>query len=224
MVYKRSYVGAESGRLYNWQSSSDKSADGEIMTALPILRRRSRELMQNEPLAKRYQSLMNTQVIGRNGIKLQMKARNEDKSLDLGANNLVEGLWREWSRRSNPMYSGCDVSGKFTFLDIQRQVLDAVIRDGEAFVYVHEGRSNPHGIQLELMTSDRLDTDKNEILNNGNIVRMGIEMQKRTRKPIAYWMNVSENPLYESYAFTSSVGGTYERIPAERIVHISHSD
>ena len=32
MVYKRSYVGAESSHLYNWQSSSDKSADGEIMT------------------------------------------------------------------------------------------------------------------------------------------------------------------------------------------------
>ena len=115
MTYKRSYVGAESSRLYNWQSTSDRSADGEIKNAPPILRRRSRDLMQNEPLAKRYQSLMNTQVIGRNGIKLQMKARNEDKSLDLGANNLVEGLWKKWSRRSNPMYPGCDVSGKYTF-------------------------------------------------------------------------------------------------------------
>ena len=70
MIYKRSYVGAESGRLYNWQSSSDRSADGEIKSALPILRIRSRELLQNEPLAKRYLSLLNTQVIGRQGIKL----------------------------------------------------------------------------------------------------------------------------------------------------------
>ena len=91
MIYKRSYVGAESGRLYNWQSSSDKSADGEINSALPILRRRSRELIQNEPLAKRYLSLLNTQVIGRQGIKLQMKARNDDSTLDLPAHNMVEG-------------------------------------------------------------------------------------------------------------------------------------
>ena len=75
MIYKRSYVGAESGRLYNWQSSSDRSTDGEIKSALPILRIRSRELLQNEPLAKRYLSLLNTQGIGRQGIKLQMKAR-----------------------------------------------------------------------------------------------------------------------------------------------------
>ena len=85
MVYKRSYVGAESGRLYNWQSSSDRSADGEIRSALPILRRRSRELVQNEPLAKRYLSLLNTQVFGRQGIKLQMKERNDDSTLDLPA-------------------------------------------------------------------------------------------------------------------------------------------
>ena len=59
---------------------------------------------------------------------------------------------------------------------------------------------------------------------NANIIRMGIEMEQRTRRPKAYWINVSENPLYESFAFTSAVGGTYERIPAERIVHVFHSE
>ena len=91
---------------------------------------------------------------------------------------------------------------------------------GRGLIYIHEGRSNPHGIQLELMTADRLDIDKNEVLQNGNIIRMGIEMEQRTRRPKAYWINVSENPLYESYAFNSAVGGTYERIPDERIVHV----
>ena len=70
-VFKRFYVAAESGRIYNWQSSSDRSADGDIKSALVALRRRSRELIQNEPLAKRYILLMNTQVVGRQGIKLQ---------------------------------------------------------------------------------------------------------------------------------------------------------
>ena len=64
MVYKRSYVGAESGHLFNWQSSSDRSADGEIKSALSILRRWSRELVQNVPLSKQYLSQLNTRVIG----------------------------------------------------------------------------------------------------------------------------------------------------------------
>ena len=103
---------------------------------------------------------MNTQVIGKKGVTLQMKSRNDDSSLDLPANNLIEEKWRQWSRRSGPTYAGCDVSGRFTFLDCQRQILDAVVRDGEALIYIHEGRSNPHGIQLELMTADRLEIDK----------------------------------------------------------------
>ena len=70
-VFKRSYVASESGRIYNWQSSSDRSADRDIKSALVALRRRSRELIQNEPVAKRYILLMNTQVVGRQGIKLQ---------------------------------------------------------------------------------------------------------------------------------------------------------
>ena len=49
-------------------------------------------------------------------------------------------------------------------------------------------------------------------------------MEKRTRRPVAYWINVSENPLFESYAFSPSVGGTYERIPAEQIIHVYYSD
>ena len=156
-VFKRSYVAAESGRLYNWQSATDRSTDGDVKNALVALRRRSRELVQNEPLAKRYLSLLNTQVIGRHEVKLQIKARNPDQSLDLDANNLIEGLWKDWGKRSGPNYAGCDASGKFTFVDIQRQVLDAVVRDGEGLVYLHGGRRNPHGIQLEMLTAARLD-------------------------------------------------------------------
>ena len=113
---KRSYVAAESGRLYNWQSSTDRTADGEVKSALPQLRRRSRELIQNEPLARRYLQLLNTMVLGRQGVKLQMKSRNEDQTLDIRANSQVERLWESWSRKGGPNYSGCDASGKFTFL------------------------------------------------------------------------------------------------------------
>ena len=68
-----------------------------------------------------------------------MKARNPDQSLDFLTNNQIESLWHEWDRRAGSVYPGCDTSGKFTFLDIQRQVLDAVLRDGEALVYLHDG-------------------------------------------------------------------------------------
>ena len=142
-VYKRSYIAAENSRLYNWQSASDRTADGDVKNALVQLRRRSRELVQNEPLAKRYISLMSTQILGRQRIKLQMKSRNPDQSLDFLANNQIESLWPEWGRKAGTVYPVCDASVKFTFLDVQRQVFKAVLRDGEAIVYLHDGTKKP---------------------------------------------------------------------------------
>ncbi len=223
-VYKRSYIAAENSRLYNWQSASDRTADGDVKNALVQLRRRSRELVQNEPLAKRYISLMSTQILGRQGIKLQMKSRNPDQTLDFLANNHIESLRREWGRKAGTVYPVCDASGKFTFLDVQRQVLDAVLRDGEAIIYLHDGKRNPHGLQVELLASDRLDIERNTVLQNGNVVRMGIEQEQRTHWPVAYWMNMKEDPLYGTYKFSPQAGAKYERIPAEQIIHVYHSD
>ena len=93
-----------------------------------------------------------------------MKARNPDQSLDLDATNSIEGLWKDCGKRSGPNYPGCDASGKFPFVKVQFQVLDAVINDGETLDYLHGGRKNPHGIQLEMLTVDRLDLEKNQQL------------------------------------------------------------
>ena len=49
---------------------------------------------------------------------------------------------------------------------------------------------------------------------------MGIEMEKRTRKPIAYWLNLSEDPLYGSYTFSPQIGSKFERVGAEKIIHV----
>ncbi len=56
------------------------------------------------------------------------------------------------------------------------------MRDGEALVFIHEGRSNPQVIQLELLTADRLDIKKIELLQNGNVMRMGIGSDSTSRE------------------------------------------
>ena len=98
------------------------------------------------------------------------------------------------------------------------------MRDGEAIIYIHEGKRNPHGIQLELLATDRLDLERNTQLQNGNVVRMGIEQEERTHRQIAYWMNMKEDPLYGTYNLSPQAGTKYERIPAEKIIHVYHSD
>ncbi len=53
---------------------------------------------------------------------------------------------------------------------------------------------------------------------------MGIEQEQRTHWPVAYWMNMKEDPLYGTYKFSPQAGAKYERIPAEQIIHVYHSD
>ena len=79
--FYRSYQGANTGRLFADFLVSSLSADAEIKDNLRLLRDRARELSRNDAFIARYLNLMVSNVIGRHGIRISSKARNEDGSL-----------------------------------------------------------------------------------------------------------------------------------------------
>ena len=81
-TFKRSYSAAGTGRLFADFNSSSSSADSEIYTALKTLRNRSRELSRNDGYVARYLKMLVNNVVGEHGIRISMKARNDDNSLD----------------------------------------------------------------------------------------------------------------------------------------------
>ena len=114
-IFKRSYQGANTGRLFADFLTSSTSADAEIKDNLRILRDRARELSRNDSFISRYLNLMVSNVIGRVGVRVSSKARNEDGSLDIGANLLIERSWKEWQRLGN-----CTANGRLSFIDCQK--------------------------------------------------------------------------------------------------------
>ena len=92
----RKYNGASTSRLFSDFLQTSTSADEEIKTNLRLLRDRSRDLARNDSYVQRYLNLMQSNVVGNNGIRLSMKARNDDGSLDLVANRIIEQKWHEW--------------------------------------------------------------------------------------------------------------------------------
>ena len=86
----RKYAGASTGRLFEDFRASSTSADAEIQNQLRILRERSRDLARNDSFVARYLNLMVSNIIGSNGIRLGVKARNTDGSLDIIGNRVVE--------------------------------------------------------------------------------------------------------------------------------------
>jgi capsid protein len=107
----RNYSGANQGRLFADFIASSFSADSELKTNLPILRDRSRDLSRNNEYAKRFLNLIKTNVVGEKGFSIQVRARNDDRSLDAAGNAIIENAFKAWGRMG-----GCEVSGRMSDL------------------------------------------------------------------------------------------------------------
>jgi lambda family phage portal protein len=210
---KRDYLAASKGRLYMDFKGSNKSADSEIRWSLRDLRNRSRDLERNNEYARRYLQLLQTNIVGENGFRLQLKGRNIDGTIDMAGNNIIEAAWEEFSRLGGPT-----VDGKMSMTDLSNHVIRGMARDGEVFLHIVNKNYLRHGIGVQIIEPDRVDDQMNETLRDGNQVRMGIELDSSTRRVAAYHVLVN-NPGDYDYA-TTTTGTFRQRILADRMLHI----
>ena len=209
-IVKRNYAGARGGRLFGDFGNSNNSADSELRYTLQILRDRSRELVRDNEYAKRYMQLLKTNVVGDRGFHLQVKARNSDGTLDQVGNTIIENAWKKWGRLGS-----CTVDGKMSWLDVQRYVIETMARDGECFIRKVRGKNYQDGFSLQMLEADLIDEKKNEVLENGAHIRMGIEMDKR-HKITAYWVLTA----HPGDRFYQTQAQRHIRVPAEEILHV----
>ena len=208
--FKRSYAGANTGRLFADFLTSSASADAEIKNNIRLLRDRSRELARNDPYISRYLNLMVSNVVGKHGIRVSSKSRNDNGSLDLAANQLIERAWKEWSQIGN-----CTINERMTFLDCQKIFVETLFRDGEVLIRKIKNTNSPFGFQIQFLEADHLDENKNQNADkNGNSIKMGVEVNKYG-KPIAYHL-FKKHPFDNTYPRPSQ---EYIRVPADEIIH-----
>jgi lambda family phage portal protein len=214
---KRNYAAAAKGRLFADFVGSNRSADSEIRWALRDIRNRSRDLERNNEYFRRYLQLLRVNVVGENGFNVQVRGRNPDNSLDRAGNNIIEGAWREFSRMGGPT-----VDGKMSMVDLCNHIITGLARDGEVFLQVVKGNYLRHGIAVQVIEPDRVDEEKNELAPNGNSIRMGVELDKKTRRPIAYHVLTYHKGDYD-YMLPANER-KYEVIPASEMMHIYKPD
>lgn len=210
---KRDYLAASKGRLYMDFKGSNKSADAEIRWALRDMRNRARDLERNNEYARRYLQLLQTNIVGENGFRLQLKGRNIDGTIDMAGNNIIEAAWDDFSRLGGPT-----VDGKMSMTDLSNHVIRGMARDGEVFLHIVNKNYLRHGIGVQIIEPDRIDEQMNETLRDGNQVRMGVELDSNTRRVVAYHVLVN-NPGDYDYA-TNASGAYRQRIAADRMLHI----
>lgn len=210
-VRKRSYHAANVGRLFADFMASSKSADSELKSDLLIMRNRARALARDDVYVKRYLSLLETNVVGDKGISMQVKARNSDQSLDTIGNDIIENAWSVFS-----MVGNCTADGRLSMIDLEKLVISTTARDGEAFIQIVRGSQFKHGIAFHPVEADQIDEQRNQMLANGNEIRMGVEVDSYQR-PVAYWVK----PRHPGdYNFASVSQNPAIRIPASEIIHV----
>lgn len=211
-VLRRGYAGVNTNRLFSDFVASERSADSELRGAIKELRNRSRDLAMNNEYAKRYFELLKVNVIGDKGVFYQSKAIDSIGQLDQNGNEAVEMAFRRWGKYGNPT-----VDGKMSWIDVQKLAIELVAKDGEAFIIKHRESVFHDSFALEFIEADQVDEQLNKRLENGNEIRMGIEVD-RFKKPVAYHV-LTYHPGDYDFA-TSKRSPKHTRIPADKVIHI----
>ncbi|MBO2834603.1 phage portal protein [Pseudomonas aeruginosa] len=210
-VGRRSFKMAGGGRLgAGWgQRTSGTDANQEIYADHETLRQRAREQSINSPYLKRFYRLLRQNVIGPYGINLQSKAVMPDGTPDRVARRLIEKEFRRFCKRGK-----FDVTGQYSFVSFLWLWIETLARDGEVLVrLVRNWKRNRWGFAVQILEADRLDINLNTLLDNGNRVRMGVELDE-WEAPVAYWMlNDHPGDVHRSAA------DRYTRIPADELIH-----
>jgi lambda family phage portal protein len=177
----------------NWWAAQ-MSADSTLRHNLRGLVDKSRHLRLSNPYAERFAHEMEANVLSSNGLTLQMQVKNDygekDKNGNLvpigpdeGSNTAIEDAWWDfWHSKGK-----CDVTGELTGLDAEKLVLMGAAIDGTPLVRLIRNFENDWYFAIQILDVDSLDFGFNDVLDNGNEIRMSIERDKWGRR-VAAWI------------------------------------
>jgi lambda family phage portal protein len=202
----RHFESAAAGRRTDgWSrrlTDANAAASGQ---ALGLLRAQARDLVRNNPWARRGLRRITANTVGW-GIR--------PKATGVGADRVMQ-LWKKWGETTE-----CDAAGRLTFYGLQRLIMRTVVESGEVLVrrrsrLRNDGLSIP--LQLQVLEPDFIDTGRDGIIGEaGGPLVQGVEFDKIGRRA-AYWL-FDRHP--GSIGTTIMLSAASRRVPADQILHI----
>ncbi len=197
--FEAASVGRRTDGWHRRGTDANTAASGQT---LALLRAQARDLVRNNPWARRGLRRICTNTVGW-GIRPKATGRGADRMMELFK------LWGETTQ--------CDAGGRLTFYGIQRQVMRTLAESGEVLIRRRmrlpvDGLAIP--MQLQVLEPDFLDTTMDSMrgVAGGEIVQ-GIEHDQLGRR-VAYW-------LFDQHPGGRSIfGPTSKRVPADSIIHV----
>jgi lambda family phage portal protein len=193
----KNYEGAKTGRRTGGWTTGSTSADSEIAPDLVRLRNRSRDLIRNNPYARRARDVFSSNVVG-TGIVAKVPKE-------------AQAAWDAWCRE-------CDADGLLDIYGIQALVGDTLFESGEALIRfrirrTEDGMTVP--LALQVLEPDYLDTSKTGAATGGGWYANGIEYNAIGQR-VAYWL-FNTHPGDANKIGKSLVS---RAVPADEVLHI----
>jgi len=174
----RRFEAARIDRLTADWFSTAASINEELRQDLDKLRERGRQLVNNNDYARKFVGMVQNNIIGPGGVRLQVRVKDAPGKPDRLANAAIEAAWLEWGRR-------CDITGQMSLRDLCDNLVGSLPADGEFLVRFVRGAEagNRFNFALQVIDVDRIDTTFTG-RHGDNAVIMGVEVNT-WRRPVA---------------------------------------
>lgn len=201
----QSYEGATTGRRLSSWGTSSAGPNAVTTSSLNTLRSRSHETIRNNPYGCSAKAHYVSNMVG-TGFKPRWRLDDEQLKKE------IQQLWEDWVDEA-------DAYGQTDFYGLLALIVGTEYESGECLVrfrdrQMSDGLSVP--LQLQVLEPDHLDTHNTKILNNGNTIQMGIELNAIGERA-AYWLSRRHPGDNTPMSNPSLVGDV--RVPAEDIIH-----
>src|SRR5262249_47857251 len=137
-------------RTDGWSRTNTDANRASAGAALSRLRAQARDLIRNNPWARRGLRRIVTNTVGW-GIKPKANGRNA---------STINALWTRWAETTE-----CDAAGRLTMYGLQKLVMRTVVESGEALVVRRYRRDGGLSIpmQIQVLEPDYIDTQRDAI-------------------------------------------------------------
>jgi lambda family phage portal protein len=198
----------------DWPTSLT-TANQDLRSDLKPLRARSRHLAQNNGTMKKFLSMVQSNVIGAQGITLRIafdEHGNSTPERDAELAKYIQGKFEEYSKPEN-----CTASGKLSLTGAAAFAVRTMARDGEFLCReLKRFGGNEFGYALNFRDVSWLDENFNTVNQAGHRVMMSVEYDDYDR-PVRYWLTrPASDYLYGEY---KSQQAYRTPVPAADIIH-----
>jgi lambda family phage portal protein len=199
----RGFEGAKLGRRTQGWKATGTSANSEVLPALSILRSRARDMVRNNPYARRALNVLVRAMVGTGVIAKFEKLSDKE-------------IWDAWCKE-------CDADGLSNFAGLLDLIERTRRESGECLVRFRIRRADDGltvPLQLQVLEPDHLDLHKNERFTNGTYIQGGIQFDSIGRRQ-GYWL-FPEHPGEHSTVRSLRLDSVF--VPASEVIHYFKRD